>query len=513
MLFVDERPPACRCRARSRWRSPRPSRASRATPPRAAARSRRRWSPASGRRAAVRQRGRPRPRRHPHRRVRLARLSGPGRRGMRRSDQRRAAVFALYQREVTGQPLEELLDDAKPFTRELVEGVEEHRDELDARDRAARSTGGTLDRIAPLERSIMRVALYELRPPRRRPDRGRDRRGRRARQALLRRRRAGVRERHPGSRRRKAQSGDECRVMSASELQRMATRLREIAARLRDPELRRARRPRGSLARRRSSPPRWAPRPRPRSARSQAAPLRQRARHGAAGRRSGEPHYPGRPSRAGRGLPDRAALLGDARDRGARRGDALLAARRRQADPAGAGAGDRALARAPSRESVLPAAAAIELIHTYSLIHDDLPAMDDDELRRGRPTSHVVYRRERRDPGRRRAVRRGAAPVHRAPGGASRAAVLAGAPRAARRDRRRRHGRRPVRGRDDARPSLDADALAAACTTLKTGRLIAASVGVAAGPDRRPVNLRQFPTAASPTSWASCSRSSTTSST
>ena len=41
--------------------------------------------------------------------------------------------------------------------------------------------------------------------------------------------------------------------------------------------------------------------------------------------------------------------------------------------------------------SVLPAAAAIELIHTYSLIHDDLPAMDDDELRRGRPTSHVQF--------------------------------------------------------------------------------------------------------------------------
>jgi geranylgeranyl diphosphate synthase type II len=40
---------------------------------------------------------------------------------------------------------------------------------------------------------------------------------------------------------------------------------------------------------------------------------------------------------------------------------------------------------------LLPTAAAIELIHTYSLIHDDLPAMDDDELRRGRPTSHVVY--------------------------------------------------------------------------------------------------------------------------
>ena len=42
-------------------------------------------------------------------------------------------------------------------------------------------------------------------------------------------------------------------------------------------------------------------------------------------------------------------------------------------------------------ETVLPAAASIELIHTYSLIHDDLPAMDDDELRRGRPTSHVVH--------------------------------------------------------------------------------------------------------------------------
>jgi geranylgeranyl diphosphate synthase, type II len=42
-------------------------------------------------------------------------------------------------------------------------------------------------------------------------------------------------------------------------------------------------------------------------------------------------------------------------------------------------------------EAVLPAAAAIELIHTYSLIHDDLPAMDDDDLRRGMPTSHVKF--------------------------------------------------------------------------------------------------------------------------
>jgi geranylgeranyl diphosphate synthase, type II len=41
--------------------------------------------------------------------------------------------------------------------------------------------------------------------------------------------------------------------------------------------------------------------------------------------------------------------------------------------------------------TVLPLAGAIELIHTYSLIHDDLPAMDDDDLRRGRPTCHVQY--------------------------------------------------------------------------------------------------------------------------
>jgi len=44
-----------------------------------------------------------------------------------------------------------------------------------------------------------------------------------------------------------------------------------------------------------------------------------------------------------------------------------------------------------SQEEVMPLAASLELVHTYSLIHDDLPAMDDDELRRGRPTCHVAY--------------------------------------------------------------------------------------------------------------------------
>jgi geranylgeranyl pyrophosphate synthase len=45
----------------------------------------------------------------------------------------------------------------------------------------------------------------------------------------------------------------------------------------------------------------------------------------------------------------------------------------------------------PAIDLALPVACAIELIHTYSLIHDDLPAMDDDTLRRGRPTLHVVF--------------------------------------------------------------------------------------------------------------------------
>jgi geranylgeranyl diphosphate synthase type II len=52
-----------------------------------------------------------------------------------------------------------------------------------------------------------------------------------------------------------------------------------------------------------------------------------------------------------------------------------------------AAAGDSASQHA----SPLPAAAAVELVHTFSLVHDDLPAMDDDELRRGRPTNHKVF--------------------------------------------------------------------------------------------------------------------------
>jgi geranylgeranyl diphosphate synthase, type II len=49
------------------------------------------------------------------------------------------------------------------------------------------------------------------------------------------------------------------------------------------------------------------------------------------------------------------------------------------------------VAEGSSVDNVLPVACALEMIHTYSLIHDDLPAMDNDELRRGRPTCHMAF--------------------------------------------------------------------------------------------------------------------------
>ena len=80
---------------------------------------------------------------------------------MRRSEQRREAVFALYQRQVTDRELDDLLNGAKPFTRQLAHGTEERSEQLDEEiGRLAR--GWDLDRIAPLERNIMRVALYEM---------------------------------------------------------------------------------------------------------------------------------------------------------------------------------------------------------------------------------------------------------------------------------------------------------------------------------------------------------------
>jgi N utilization substance protein B len=81
---------------------------------------------------------------------------------MKRSDQRRAAAVALYQEDVTGRAAPDLLEpSATQFTRELVDGVEAEREALDGLIER-HSEGWALDRIAPLERSILRVALYEL---------------------------------------------------------------------------------------------------------------------------------------------------------------------------------------------------------------------------------------------------------------------------------------------------------------------------------------------------------------
>jgi geranylgeranyl diphosphate synthase type II len=69
----------------------------------------------------------------------------------------------------------------------------------------------------------------------------------------------------------------------------------------------------------------------------------------------------------------------------------LAAAEAVAADPALQERPDRPTTPDEAFRLALPAACAIEMIHTYSLIHDDLPAMDDDTLRRGRPTLHVVH--------------------------------------------------------------------------------------------------------------------------
>jgi transcription antitermination protein NusB len=81
---------------------------------------------------------------------------------VRRSDQRRRAVFALYQHDLTGRPLEETLGaDAPEFARALAYAVDDHREELDGHI-ARHAERWTVERIAPLERAILRVAVLEL---------------------------------------------------------------------------------------------------------------------------------------------------------------------------------------------------------------------------------------------------------------------------------------------------------------------------------------------------------------
>lgn len=84
---------------------------------------------------------------------------------MRRSEQRRVAVFALYQHDLTGKPLVDALGrDASIFSRALAHAAADRREELDEIIER-HSRGWSVQRIQPLERSIMRVALIEMLHP------------------------------------------------------------------------------------------------------------------------------------------------------------------------------------------------------------------------------------------------------------------------------------------------------------------------------------------------------------
>jgi N utilization substance protein B len=84
---------------------------------------------------------------------------------MRRSDQRRAAVFALYQHDLTGRPLDEVFETGTgPFTRALAHATADRAQELDEQIES-HARGWAVDRIAPLERAILRTALLEMLHP------------------------------------------------------------------------------------------------------------------------------------------------------------------------------------------------------------------------------------------------------------------------------------------------------------------------------------------------------------
>ena len=149
-------------------------------------------------------------------------------------------------------------------------------------------------------------------------------------------------------------------------------------------------------------------------------------------------------------------------------------------------------------EHVLPAAAAVELVHTFSLVHDDLPALDDDDERRGRPAAHVAF------------------------GEAT--ALLAGDALLAEAFRLALSYPTPMVGRELAQATLGMiggqyrdvtgdTADLAALHRLKTGALFSASVGVALWVAEVPGGASSRPGGRSATSSDCCSRSWTTCST
>lgn len=82
---------------------------------------------------------------------------------MKRSDQRKQAVFALYQHDLTGRTLEDVFDDqTTDFARSLAVETLDERETIDATLERFVKEGWTLARVAPLERNILRVAVHEL---------------------------------------------------------------------------------------------------------------------------------------------------------------------------------------------------------------------------------------------------------------------------------------------------------------------------------------------------------------
>ena len=318
----------------------------------------------------------------------------------RRTDQRRArrlrALPARPHRAASSTTLFER--DAAPFTRALAHAARTTREDLDALiERHAK--GWTLDRIAPLERAIMRIALLEMLHPDAVPgDTPIPPEGAIDEAVETAKRFCGAEA--PGfvngilaaalREMRENRQTDERRSTRAT--RRLVERLERAAEQLRaatcSPDARRrrsSRTARALAARGRAELDRLA-----RAARPSRSRARTRCCERAAGR---ELPLPGRPARrrSRTTSPPCASQRRAARPRGleeAMRYSLLAGGKRIR--PVLALATARALGR-DAAERCCRWRRALELIHTYSLIHDDLPAMDDDDLRRGRPTCHVAF--------------------------------------------------------------------------------------------------------------------------
>ena len=345
-------------------------------------------------------------------------------RGPSRRQARRAAMMLLYQRSVTERPLEELVeryeDDAGsrcPPTRAGCRGREAAA-ASSTREIDAHAHGWTPDRISPVERAALRIAMLELldRPdvPGRRGDRG----GRAPGAALRLARGRDVRQRRARGDRAHARRGPvESRPWRGSTGCMSCwpgSTTRPVAPR----GQRRCRRGRRG-ARASSTRSRRSSRPR-----SSGSGARRRTRRSGDGRRGGRGAarragaVPRSPRRASSSASCRASPCPGGDDDLAPFDEALrypLLAGGKRLRPVLLLATVEALGG--DVEGALPTAVALECVHTFSLVHDDLPALDDDDLRRGPPDRAPRLRRGRRRAGGRRAAERrrsGSSPSGRA---------------------------------------------------------------------------------------------------